>query len=392
MSILYNTVKDSILKNKELKEQGKYIGIPMPFKRLAEYIPSIEKGYSIGLLGATGSGKSRLTRYLFLYEPYKFYKLTGYPIRIFLFALEDNKEKVYRNLICHYLFDLYGIYVSLQELDSKANRTLPDWITEKLEEAKEFFAEFEKVVTIVDGIHQPTEIFTYLSDYAKRTGTIEEVPVEVEGKIIKQARYIANNDVHTIVIVDNMSNIDPEPGAEDERKAMIFFCKKLVRERLCNFYRFTVVQVLQQDFQTERQSFTRDGSTIISKLEPSLASIGEAKTISRSMHLILGLFNPSRFDIIQYPAPTKRNPKTYRVDLLGNRFRSLSVLKCNDADFGQRVAFDFNAVNEVMKELPKIGDPALDKIYEKIREKQPGTFAKSTGVVLQEEDEDDTPF
>lgn len=389
---LYNIVKDNILQNKELKENGKYVGIPISFKRLADYIPCIEQGYSIGLLGATGSGKSRLARYMFLYEPYKFYKLTGYPIKIFLFALEDNKEKVYRNLICHYMFELYGIYISLQELDSKGDRILPEWVSDKLKEAEEFFKEFEQIVTIVDGIHQPTEIFNYLDKYAKAHGTIEEVPVIIDGEQINQQRYVADNGVHTLVIIDNMSNIDPEEGAEDERKAMVYFCKKIVRERLCNFYRYTVAQVLQQDYQSERQSFTKEGTSIIGKLEPSLASIGEAKTISRSMHLVLGLFNPSRFDLIQYPAPTKRNPVTYRLDLLGNRFRSLSVLKCNDSDFGQKIAFDFNAVNEVMKELPKIGDPALEEVYNKIKSKDPNKFAKTKGVIIQENVEDDTPF
>lgn len=389
---LYSTVKDSILKNKEIKKAGGHIGVPMPFKRLAEYIPVIEPGYSIGLLGATGSGKSRLTRYMFIYQPFKFYKETGYPIKIFYFALEDNKEKVYRNLICHYLFDLYGIYISLQELDSKGERTLPDWVSEKIVEAKDFFLEFEKVVTIVDGIHKPNEIFKYLQTYAKNTGRVLMDKVVIDGEPTIQQRYVSNNGVHTLVVIDNMFNIQPDEDRQDERAAMNYFCKDVVRERLCNFFRFTVVQILQQDFASERQSFNKDGKSITAKLEPSLASIGDAKTVSRSMHLVFGLFNPSRFDLIQYPAPSKKYPNTYRLDLLGNRFRSLSVLKCNDTDFGQKIAFDFNAVNEVMTELPKLGDPALEQIYNKIKAKdQPEEFTKTKGVILQT-DEEEAPF
>lgn len=387
---LFNTVKDSITNNKEQKEKGNYIGIEMPFKRLAEYIPVIDKGYSIGLLGATGSGKSRFARYLFLYEPYKFYKKTGYPIRIFLLSLEDNKEKVYRNLICHYLYDIYGIYISLQELDSKGERVLPDWVTEKLVEAEEFFEEFEKVVTIIDGLYQPTEILRYFTKYALTNGKVYNEPVIIDGQKVDQLKYKDNNDVHTIIIVDNMSNIDVEKDLNSERDAMIFFCKKIVREKLCNFFRYTVVQIMQQDYATERQSFTREGQSIITKLEPSLASVGEAKVITRSMHLVLGLFNPSRFDLISYPAPTKRHPETYRLDILGNRFRALFVLKCNDADFGQKIAFNFNAINEVMTELPKIGSPELEAIYNKIKEKNPGNFMPVKNVIVKEDEE--TPF
>ena len=136
---LYNIVKNSIKYNKFTRESGGFNGIKMPFKRLAEYIPIIEKGHSIGVLGATGSGKSRFTRWMFLYHVYKFYKETGYPVRIIYFPLEDSKEKVYRNMVCHYLYEIYGIFINLQELDSKGERILPDFVLEKIEEDSEFF-------------------------------------------------------------------------------------------------------------------------------------------------------------------------------------------------------------------------------------------------------------
>jgi hypothetical protein len=182
---------------------------------------------------------------------------------------------------------------------------------------------------------------------------------------------------------------------------MTYFCKKIVRERLVNYFGFTVVQIMQQDFQSERQSFTKDGGTIVSKLEPSLAAIGESKVISRSMHLIFGLFNPSRFDLIQYPIPSKHRPgNTYRLDILGNRFRSLSVLKANDSDFGMKLAFTFDAVSEVMTELPKPETPEIEEIYNKIRGKNPEKFAKIKNVLekptgfkpLIEDDTDENPF
>lgn len=392
--MFYKIVKDSIKFNRTIKEKGGFIGVPMPFKRLAEYIPIIERGHSIGILGATGSGKSRFTRWLFLYHVYKFHKETGYPVRIIYFPLEDSKEKVYRNMICHYMFEVYGIYINLQELDSKGERILPEFVLEKLEEATNFFNEFEDVVTLVDGLNEPTQIFEYLQDYALRTGKIEKYDVEIEGKKTNQLRYVPNHNIHTVVIVDNMSNIDIEEGAKDEREAIVKFCKTYVRGRLCNFFKFTVVQVLQQDFASERQSFTRDGSSIIGKLEPSLAGIGDSKTIARSMHLVFGLFNPSRFDIMQYPLPNKHDPQnTYRLDILGNRFRSLSVLKANDTDFGMKIAFNFDAVSEVMTELPRPKTSELEALYAKIKAKNPEKFSKmKNDIQIIPEDEDETPF
>lgn len=392
--MIFDRVKDSILKNKTTKEQGGYTGIPTSFKKLREYIPCTEKGYSIGILGATGSGKSRFTRYMYVYEPYKFFKETGYPIRIFILGLEDNKEKIYRSLICHYLFELYNIYITLQELDSKGDRILPVFVADKIVEAEEFFKEFEKTVTILDGIHTPSAISKYFEQYALSTGKIQSVDIEIEGKIVKQSKYTANNDVHTLIIVDNLSNIDTEEKLPTEREAMTYFCKKIVRERFCNYFNFTVVQVIQQDFATERQSFNRDGNTILAKLEPSLASIGDSKVISRAMHIVYGLFNPSRFDLIQYPIPSKHAPNNcYRLDILGNRFRSLNVLKANDSDFGMKIAFNFDAISEIMSELPrpvekdgKTANAELEEIYHRIRAKHPDRFAKIKNVTEKKEE------
>lgn len=391
--MLYNIVKKEILKNKDVKEKGGFVGIGMPFPRLAEYIPVIERGHSIGVLAATGAGKSRFTRWLFIYHVYKFYKETGYPVRVIFFPLEDSKEKVMRNMICHYLHELYNIYINLQELDSKGNRILPDFVVSKIEEAEEFFKEFEQVVTIVDGVNEPTQIFNYCKDYAMQTGKIEKYNIEVEGIQKQQLRYVANNDVHTVVVVDNMSNIDIEEGTRDEREAIVKFCKTYVRGRLCNFFKFTVVQVLQQDFASERQSFTKDGESIVAKLEPSLAGIGDSKTIARSMHIIFGIFHPARFNLIHYPIPTKRDPNnTYRLDILGNRFRSLSVLKANDTDFGLKLAFEFDAVTENMRELPPIGSEELQQMYEKIMRKNPEKFSKMKPARVIEENDEETPF
>lgn len=391
--MLYDIVTEEIKKNKQLKESGGFIGIPIPFARLAEYVPIIERGQSIGVLAATGAGKSRFCRWLFLYHVYKFYKETGYLIKIIYIPLEDSKEKVMRNMICHYMFELYNIYINLQELDSKGQRKLPDFVLEKIEEAKEFFAEFEQIVNVVDGHSEPTEIFEYCKEYALKTGTVETYTTIVDGEETQQSRYVANHNVHTIVIVDNMSNIDIEKGTKDEREAIVKFCKTYVRGRLCNFFKFTVVQVLQQDFSSERQSFTRDGESVIAKLEPSLAGIGDSKTIARSMHLVLGIFHPSRFGILSYPPPTRHDPNnTYRLDILGNRFRSLHVLKANDTDFGQKIAFNFDAVTEVMTELPLPQTPEIDALYNKIKQKGGGKFSKIQTSVIINEDLEEAPF
>jgi len=375
--MLFKRVKQQILKNAELKASGQYIGIPNPYKKLADYIPSFDKGMSIGVLATTGAGKSFFTRYTFIYHIYKFYKETGYNVRILYFPLEDNKEKVYRNIIQNYLSDVHGVKISTRELDSKADRILPDFIKDLLNESDDYFEEFEKIVSVIDGTNKPEEIHKICEDFALSVGKVENNNYE--------------SNVHTLCIFDNLSNLDEE-GYRGEKDAMTIFARDYVRKSLCNFYNFTCVQVLQSDFQTERQQYSSNGETIVSKLEPSLASVGESKTITRSMHLVFSLFPPYRYEILQYPRPPKTDPDNcYNIDLLKNRFISLKVIKANDSEVGIRIGLYVDHMDGTFKELPSPKTDELKDFYRKLT-KNYTPFTKQKMIDIVEEDSNDLPF
>lgn len=359
---LFDTVISGIEKNKLVREKGGYIGIPYPFARLRNHIPVMEKGHSIGILAGTGVGKSRFARFVFVYEVYKFVKETGYPAQVFYFPLEDNKEKVYKNMICHYLREKLNILLTPQELDSKtANGSLPDWVLTEIKKARDYFTDLESVVHIIDHISDPIDIYNLCQRWSKKHGDIEYKIVKQDNgeEIRTPSKYTPKTDMHNILIVDNMSNFDSERGM-DEREMMVKFAKLYVRKWLCNFFKWTCVQVMQMSFDKERQQFSNNGMSIISKIEPSLDGIGEAKVIARSMHIIFGLFNPERYEILAYP-----NSNGYDIAKLGNCFRALKVLKCNDAQDGMRFGLFFDAIGEIFTELPLPSDKdALDKWYQ----------------------------
>lgn len=387
---LFNKILIDLKKNKQIKEQGGALGIPTPFPRFAEFVPMIERGQAIGLLSGTGTGKSKLSRYMYIYTPYKYYKETGYKIKIFAFCLEDSISKVYHHCICNYLFEQHGILISVQELNSKRS-SLPDFVLEKLEEAIEYFSEFEQVVEFVTDIYTPKDIYNFLEGHAIRTGKVKtKTRVNSDGVEIKE--YYYESDLHTLILLDNLSNLDTdaEDSAESERKAMIKMVRDYSRKRLVNFFNFTVVHIMQLDFQSERQQFTNTGLTILSKLEPSLAGIGEAKTVSRGLHLILGLFDPSRFELVTYPIPSRDDPENcYRIDILGNRFRALKILKNNDGETGKRIGLLFNPLAETWEELPPPKTELIKKIYASLANKN--NFNQKNNKLTFGESEE-TPF
>ena len=288
-----------------------------------------------------------------------------YNAQVFYFPLEDNKEKVYTNLLCHYLKDKHDITISTQELDSKtANRSLPTWILDEIKKARDYFIDLEKVIHFIDHIADPVDIYNVCQRWSKKNGTIEFKTVkQADGTDLElPIKYHPTNDIHNILLVDNMSNFDSERNV-DEREMMVKFAKVYVRKWLCNFFGWTCVQVLQMSFDKEKQQFSNNGMSIISKIEPSLDGIGEAKVIARSMHIIFGLFNPARYEILAYP-----NATGYNIGILGDNFRSLKILKCNDAQDGMRFGLYFDAIGETFTELPLPSDKeAIDKWYDKAK-------------------------
>lgn len=386
--MLYKQVLETILRNKRIKKDGGFIAPPFPFKRLADYYPVYDKGHAIGLLGGTGIGKSTLLRAMFPYYLYKFYKETGYKLRIFYFPLEDSKEKVYYSFIQHWLYTEKGVQISLQELTSKGERELPDFIEDYLLEGDEYFQEFEKVITVLDGYTEPQQIYKIMENYALSSGVIKKYPVNINGAIEEQSVY--ESDTHTFVLIDNMANIDQGDSDKSDRDAMVTLAKKYIRERLCNFFKFTCVLLLQNDFATERMQYGSNGKAIMSKVEPSLASIGEAKTIARSMHIIITIFDPSRYEFLQYPQVSEENAdKAYDLSILGNKFRSIRIIKNNEGETGVRIGVLMNPLTGDFEELPKPDSDEMKIIYRRFKDNNQ-KVTKSKGVI--KFDDDEMPF
>ena len=132
----------------------------------------------------------------------------------------------------------------------------------------------------------------------------------------------------------------------------------------------------------------------MSKVEPTLAGIGDAKTIARSCHIIFSLFNPSAYEFLRYPQlGEKLAEKAYDIELLGNRFRALRILKNNDGDMGMKVGIMMDAIGETFEELPQPDSPEMKAIYNKLKDAEPGKFIKSKNTIVYEKESlDEAPF
>lgn len=338
-------------KNKEIRESGKQVCIPYPFPRLREVLPGIERGQHIGVTAGTGISKSKFTRYVFIYSVYNYVKKhpeCGIKPVIFLFLLEDPAIRVMDNMICHRLSEEYKIEVTLQQLESKEEKPLSDEILAKIEECDEYFEDFEKYVKIIDNIHNPFGIYKEMRDYFMANGTVEyEVKKNEKGEEFSLARSYTPNDheTHVIGIVDNLSNMNEEEKHANQWAAIGEWTSKYSRRLLCKFFNATIVNIQQQDLESQKLTFSAyQGEAIKGKVKPSLASLGDNKTVARDYHIIFGIFSPDRFEF--------EEDLGYDITLLQNNYRNLSIMKSNESDSGHELGLYFNGASEKFLELP----------------------------------------
>jgi len=335
--------KDVILKDiknkRDRKERGLFNGIKIPFRRYDESFSFIEPGMYYQVLGETGIGKSTFVRSTFVYEALKFSWANNYPVRIIYFALEDGKMLVYKKFVKHYLHERYGIILPQKYIESK-DMPLAQKYLDMLEADCDFYEQFEKSVHIINDATSPSHIYAYCLKFHEKFG----------------------DSCHLIAIIDNFSNITKDEHHKTEWEAVRELSRNKIRLELCKNYNFTVVGVLQQDFESVKNAARNVGKAGIAAIEPNMSSIGDAKVVAKDAFVILAIFNPNRYDIKMYPYA-----EGYNIDILRDRFRSVLMLKNNSESMTARLPLYFDGATENFTELPNLEDKeALEKIYNKV--------------------------
>lgn len=335
--LIFDRIAKRIRESKEVRASGRWTSIPINFGEGKIELPDIERGKAYGVLAGTGVGKSTISRFMFAYNVYKHYKDTGYRSKVLFFALEDNTERVYIRMMCHYIFEKFKIEMTPAMILSKRVE-LPDTYYDMILAAREFFAELESVVEVIDDCFTPNEILGRVKEYANTIGSFGFNPGEGAGK------YVQTEDVHVVVLVDNFFNVEQDEEDSTERECIIRLARTVMRKIICNEYMFSFVGLLQMSFEYEKRPTDRNGKLDEQAIVPTLHSIGEVKVTARSFHVMFALYSPQRFEFKTYYG--------YNIERLRDMCRFLVVIKNNDGICNQKMALFYNPIRETFHRLP----------------------------------------
>lgn len=364
---IFNQLYESIEKNIIKKESDGVTSILCPFERLSKRFPGWVKGTYNLFTASSGIGKTKFTKFFTVTSIYEFVKKNPYvKVKIFYFALEENKETFWLSMLSSILSDRYNIVLSPHELLSLGKFNLDRDLLEKIKSVQEEINMMEENIEVIDNTFNPYGIYKKVRDYFDNPeiGEFEKFQTET-GTINGKFKY-KDDDQYVFVITDHVSLLVPDANGKFNQQnnlhdAMNYFSQEYCLKQICKRLGCIVINIQQQSAAKEQQEFHR-GQTIEKKLEPSLDGLADNKLLARDADLVLGLFAPTRYEINEY--------RGYNITKLKDSYRSLIFLK--DRNYGlanNYVHLYFNGATNMFKELPT-KEQMSDEIYNQIANKQ----------------------
>lgn len=357
---------EDIIKDAEERRErlinGGYNCIPFPFERFRCIYPGTEQAKYIILTANQKVGKTKLSDFLYIYEPI-FFMLDNpnMNINIYCFSLEITPKIKYYDFLAYLLYRLDGLCITTADLRStNKDKPVDPKILELLKQDKyrKYIEKFEEKVEFITDIKNPTGIHKYLREKALERGHYNMVECTKPDGTTFQMRdqsnpYSLNDDSeYNFVIIDNYTNLTLENGL-NKRETIEKMSKYCVDLR--DTYKYTVIGV-----QHQAQSQEGIENIKMNKIEPSSDGLGDCKLTTRDINCLIGLYNPYKFDRNEYEG--------YDLTRLMNYSRFLLI--CEDRDYGAAgnvCPLFFNGASSFFGELPPPNDiKSLAKIYKHI--------------------------
>lgn len=364
--MIFERLLNNIENNYKRHISGGHNFIPIGFNRFSKFIPGVIKSNYTIVTASSGVGKSKYVRTYYVVNVLEYIqKHPDLKVIIVVFSLELSAEEYLADILCGFLKRDYNIDISYRELlcitgigeEIKINED----IINKLKQYSSWIDFFNTNVRIYTNIKNPYGIYKKCKDIVtQHIKGHESVKKDEEGLEVKFWNYEDDN-IFLEVIIDHISLVQPEVNKESKQAMTLHQAmSKLSSDYLLtlkNYYQAHVIVVQQQNAEKEKQQYDNKGSTVDSKLEPSLDGLGDNKLTQRDSTEVIGMFAPDRHDIQVH--------NNYNVALMRDTYRSIKILKSRYSSPNKTIGLLFNGATGYFEELPKAAEFTTDRDYVK---------------------------
>ncbi len=336
---------------------GKNVGLPTGLPAVDKHTLGLQRGNMVVVGAETSVGKTKYTRYCYMYVPYHYWKhhyQDKYNLHFIDISLEQSTLE---NTTDHIVRDFYlkekqvvtrADLLSMVAANGGKEKLLDDETYQKLLKFESQYDEFERHCTVLTDA-TPNTIEKVLMDYAKANGTFENPNAQ---HLKTAGAYTPNNPDDVLVIhLDTINQVDLEKDYPDVKRAIdrsarliSQFCKR------CNF-----VGIILQQFNAEISSTDRSRFGIAT---PLVRDFEDSKRPTKDGDVVLALFDPTRHE--------QKTLFGYQVDKMKGWFRSLHILKNRNGFMNVVFGLQFKGAVGVFEQLPPAQDFANDpSLYDK---------------------------
>ena len=267
--------------NKVNREKGIYNGIPIfkEFPRFGELIPTIPRATQIMITANSGVGKTNLWIGFVFYPSYKLMKSEGLQLKFLICLLQDPVEKFIDSLFSRVRFDKFKIVADGLTLNSMRENPLSKEVEDMLESVGEVVDDILSYCEILDSTYNPTGIYKWCRHWSEQLGTHHNKTIKISGEDREVYSHYTPNDpeLQVLLFVDNLNNLSQEKEEGrllSERETINLWSRRFCRLQIYKHWKWTILNILQQASDSEKQQFTNTGSSVIEKIEPSLDGLG----------------------------------------------------------------------------------------------------------------------
>lgn len=328
------TITESLFKEIELGRQGKNVGFSMGLPKLESIIDGVTKQTYTVVFSNSGSGKSTEVLFSYIYKPLQEH-LEDNKYRVWLASLEMNPDMVFGKLLTMYIFEHYGIEVSVKELLSRRKgHILSDKLYNIVQECKPWLEKIESKVTVYDKALNAKVLYSLLLKELEKIGTFKEDE--------HRKTYIPNDpDLIFTVIIDHIGICRPSDGHTLKQEIDLISQYLLTLRNMCGISPVVVQQANRDQGSIERFKASRTGFTI-NDTKDSGGPVTDAE-------VVLAIYNPHRDKLNTYG-------NGYDIKKLRDKFRTITVLKSRYGESDVEIAVNFFGKCGIWHELPLPND------------------------------------
>lgn len=324
---------------------------PIPFfglPRLTKYIPGIIPGLMYKITSGTGAAKTNFCKYAFVYQPIFYAIKYGINYQVIYFALEESEQEFIDGLFIHILRRKYNVSIDIFSLQGMTTTPVDESVLKAIKMAEKEVSLIMTYIKVIDDCYTPDLMYNKCREFASKMGKFEL-------DSLKKEVYIPNDPSQVVLVIcDHVSLIEEQ--FDDTSNTMLTHHKSIsrwhtryARKIITKMWKWTVLNIQQQDGESEKQQFTQKGDSILAKVMPTLQGLADNKIVGRDDQVTIGIFAPERFGIETFKGFDINNntPESF-----GDNFRSIQILKSRFGTPNVQSPLFFDGKHNIFYEMP----------------------------------------